>query len=119
MKFHKNKDEARRKHFTMFLENKIKRVSEKFSNRENTYRVWVDPIHSRYDKAHEVVEKILGHELIKIVHNNNSIKYVEEKSSRETPQIQLCDFLLGAVMDAWQERANSIYKHQTQRHITS
>ena len=119
MKFHKDKDEARRKHFTKFLENKIKRVSGKYSRRENTFRIWADTIHSRYDKSSEVVEKILCYELVKLVQKNGSIKYVEEKNSKETPQIQLCDLLLGAVMEAWQAKASSYYKHQIQRHLAS
>ena len=42
---------------------------------------------------------------------------VMTRDSRDTPSIQLCDFLLGAVMDAWQEAATSREKLRLQKLI--
>ena len=39
------------------------------------------------------------------------------RDSKDTPSIQLCDFLLGAVMDAWQEEASSREKKKLQKLI--
>ena len=51
-------DEARQKHFTLLLTNKIKRALN--HERKRRFRVWVDPIPSRYRKAHEVGLKEAG-----------------------------------------------------------
>jgi hypothetical protein len=57
--YHENDwDLARRKHFTMLLTNKMKKALRRFPNREHEFRVWCDPIASRYAKADEAVEVI-------------------------------------------------------------
>lgn len=51
-------DLARRKHFGMLLSNKIKACIRAHPGREQTFRVLVDPINSRYSKADEAAEVI-------------------------------------------------------------
>jgi len=103
-------DLARRKHFTELLINKIRRRLKLEPEREQTFRVWVDPIASRYGKADEVVEIISNHVLAKVFGKARPVDKVITKDSRATASIQLCDLLLGAVMDAWQQKATSAAK---------
>ena len=51
-------DLARRKHFTKLLTNKMSSVIRAHPQNEHEFRIWVDPIASRYEKADESVEKI-------------------------------------------------------------
>ncbi len=102
-------DLARRKHFTMLLTSKIKQ-SRRRDARDWAYRVWVDPVHSRYAKASEAISNISNNVLSKIV-GRRPVDSVLEKDSKLTPQIQLCDLLLGAVMAAWQRDADRQQKH--------
>jgi hypothetical protein len=91
-------DLARRKHFTLLLANKIKR----FATPGKVYRVRVDPIHSRYQKADEAAEVILRNLMgqaprlsgQQVIH---SLRTVE---SKESLGVQMGDVLLGAVMAA-------------------
>ena len=63
MALHQNDwDLARRKHFTLFLANKIRR----FATPQKRYLIRVDPIHSRYQKADEAAETILSNILGRI-----------------------------------------------------
>jgi hypothetical protein len=120
-------DLARRKHFTMLLTNKIGRALRARSHRDQTFRVWVDPIASRYDRADEAVHVIANNVLRKRAaatlrtdletKTQGPIVGVHEHDSRDTPQIQLCDLLLGAVMDAWQENAKEPGKLAVKAHI--
>lgn len=100
-------DLARRKHFTMFLARKIRQCVEARLGRDHTFRIWVDPIASRYRKAHEAVEVISNNVLAKALGSVRPVDKVIVRDSKETPAIQLCDLLLGAVMDAWQQRSTS------------
>ncbi len=52
----RDRDLARRKHFTMLLTDKIRRCLRAYPKRKQTFRIWVDPIHSRYAKADEAVD---------------------------------------------------------------
>lgn len=105
-------DLARRKHFTQLLVNKIQRRLKLEPDREQTFRIWVDPIASRYTKADEVVEIVSNHVLAKVF-NRSSARPVDKvitRDSKSTASIQLCDLLLGAVMEAWQQKATSAAK---------
>lgn len=105
-------DLARRKHFTQLLINKIRRRLNLDLDREQTFRVWVDPIASRYDKADEVVEIISNNVLAKAFGRScaRPVDKVITKDSKSTASIQLCDLLLGAVLEAWQQKASSTAK---------
>lgn len=105
---HKNDwDLARRKHFTMLLTNKMKKALRRFPNREHEFRVYVDPIASRYDKADEAVEVISNNVLNQEFRGRKPVKSVITRDSKDTPAIQLCDLLLGAVMETWQQKATN------------
>jgi len=110
-------DLARRKHFTTLLLNKIRRALKTFPERAQTFRVWVDPIASRYPKADEVVEIVTNHVLAKAFGKARTVDSVITKDSKETFSIQLCDVLLGAVVAAFEERVVSQGKLEVQRRI--
>ena len=113
MSYHRNDfDLARRKHFNMFLTNKIEKSVLAYPNRDQEYRIWVDPIASRYRKADEAVQVIANNVLNQGLKQINKVESVVTKDSRLTPTIQLCDFLLGAVIESWQGNASSEYKHR-------
>jgi hypothetical protein len=108
---------AWQKHFTMLLTNKMKQCLKRHRDRENVFRVWVDPIQSSYPKTDEVVEIIANHVLARAVPGRRAIDKVITRDSKETPAIQLCDILLGAVLDAWRRNAESDEKLGVQRLI--
>ena len=106
--FHNNDwDLARRKHFTMLLTNKMGKALKRFPDREHEFRVYVDPIASRYDKADEAVEVISNNVLNQEFRGRSPVKSVITRDSKLTPSIQLCDLLLGAVMETWQQKASN------------
>jgi hypothetical protein len=118
LEFHdRDWDLARRKHFTMLLTNKIRRCLEKHGDRDQTFRIWVDPIASRYQKADEAVEVIANNVLKKVFGRIRPVDKVLTRSSHETPSIQLCDVLLGAVMEGWQRKADADAKQELRRWI--
>jgi hypothetical protein len=98
-------DLARRKFLTKLITCKIRNALRARPDREQTFRIWVDPIASRYPKADEVVEIVSNHVLRKVAPNRSSpvVDGVIEHDSKETPGIQLCDVLLGAVAATWQK----------------
>lgn len=110
-------DLARRKHFTVLLINKMKRVLKSNFDRDIEFRIYVDPIASSYDKADEVIEIISNHTLNKELGQKFPVESVITRDSKETPTIQLCDFFLGAVMEAFQQKAESESKKKIQRYI--
>jgi hypothetical protein len=85
--------------------------------REHTFRIWVDPIPSSYEKADEVVEIISNNVLAQALGDIRPVDTVITKDSKDTETIQLCDLLLGAVMDAWQQHASSEPKTAIQAYI--
>ncbi len=113
---HKDLDEARRKHFTMLLTNKIRRALKKHPTRRD-FRVWVDPIPSAQKKADEAVEVIAGRILRKVGIRPAPLLKVTTHTSHSTRSIQLCDLLLGAVMSAWQQDVEAGGKVALQRHL--
>ena len=111
-------DLARRKHFTMLIANKIDKCMKAHPKREHTFRVWVDPIASSYEKADEAVEVIANNILAQAFGKIRLVDKVITKDSKDTETIQICDLLLGAVMDAWQQKANSRAKLAIQQCIS-
>ena len=54
-KYHKNDwDLARRKHYTMLLTTKMRKALNRYHDRQHEFRVYVDPIASRYGKADDL-----------------------------------------------------------------
>jgi len=100
-------DLARRKHFTKLISNKINGVLKAHRDRPCEFRVEVDPIASRYKKADEAFHKIANNQIRQELGLEGPIKTVITKDSKESEQIQLSDFFLGAVMAAWQGKATS------------
>jgi hypothetical protein len=110
-------DLARRKHFTTFLVNKIKACIRANADKVNTFRVWLDPFASRYQKTDETVRIIAERILKSHLGPRNSLEAVTSRDSKETPSIQLCDLLLGAVIQAWNKTSDSEVKAELQAHI--
>src|SRR5579872_119175 len=110
-------DLARRKHFTLLLTNKIQRALRAHRDRPQTFRVWVDQIHSRYEKADEVVELISNSVLKAVSGRKNCVDGVHPHRSHDTPSIQLSDLLLGAVWSAFEESAEAEAKLDLQTWI--
>lgn len=109
--FHQNSwDLARRKHFTMLLTNKMRRSMDKHPQREHEFRVYVDPIASQYKKADEAIEVISNRVLNQRFRSKDPVRSVITRDSKETPSIQICDLLLGAVMETWQRKATNTTK---------
>lgn len=112
-------DLARRKHFTMLLTNKIQRRVKLEPSREQTFRVWVDPIPSSYSKADEALGVIANNVLAQVFGSRRPVDKVITRDSKKTPSIQLCDVLLGAVLAHWQQRSSSPEKARLATHIAS
>lgn len=93
-------DLARQKHFTMLRTNKVRRALRAHPERRQTFRVWVDPLHARYEKADEVVGIITNHILKAASNNVACVDGVYPHRSHSKPGIQLSDLLLGAVSSA-------------------
>jgi len=108
-------EEAQQKHFTLLLTNKIGRALKTQPHRK--FRVWVDPLPSSYAKANEVVEIISNHVLNRQFGKQQPVDHVIPHRSHDTPSIQLCDLLLGAVMAAWQAETTATAKIELQRWI--
>ncbi len=112
-------DLARRKHFNELITNKIGNVLKAHRNRECEFRVDVDPIASRYKKADEEFHIIANHKLKKSYGIDKAIGTVITKDSKNSEQIQISDFFLGAVLSAWQGKASSPQKMKIQRLISN
>ncbi|MDR6982359.1 hypothetical protein J2X32_000977 [Rheinheimera pacifica] len=110
-------DLARRKHFNMLLQAKIKNVIKAHKGRECQFRVVVDPIASRYKKADEASHVIVNNQVKQSTENFDAIDNYLTKDSKDSVQIQLSDLLLGAVMSAWQKKATSEGKVAIQKAI--
>lgn len=112
-------DEAMRKHYTMLLTNKMRRCARAHPGRDVSFRIYVDPIKSRYPKADEAMLVIANNVLARELRQLNLVESVVTRDSKETPSIQLCDLLLGAVMEARQQRSRSEGKRAVQEHIAA
>jgi hypothetical protein len=97
---HASWDEARQKHFGMLLQKKIIGCIRVHAARPQTVRVYLDPMHSSYEKASEVLEKITR-TVVERSYAGVRIEGAFQRDSKNTPTIQLCDVLLGSVMSAW------------------
>ena len=116
--YHNNNwDLARRKHFTMLLTSKMRKALTRFPNREHEFRVYTDPIHSSYEKADEAIEVISNNILNSRFRKTSPVKSVITRDSKDTPSIQLCDLLLGAVMETWQKKTTSQAKNDLRQYI--
>ena len=94
----------------MLLSTKIKKARKRFPDREHEFRVYVDSIPSRYAKADEAMEVITNNILNQQFRKADPVTSVVTRDSKDTPPIQLCDLLLGAVMETWQQRATNVTK---------
>jgi hypothetical protein len=111
---HKDYAHAKQKHFTKLLTNKIARA---LRVQHRKFRVWVDPLPTSYTKAHEVVGIVANNVLNQKFGKLHPVDQVIEHHSHETPSIQLCDLLLGAVMSAWQDESSAPGKLELRRWI--
>lgn len=111
-------DLARRKHFTKFISTKVKSCIKAHPQRECQFKLYVDPIASRYQKADEAVHKIANNQLRQEFFESAPIDTVQTKDSKEVQQIQLCDLLLGAVLEAWQNNSSNERKKQILGYIS-
>jgi hypothetical protein len=108
-------DLAQRKHFTMLLANKIK-ATIKRRGPDQEFRVWVAPIPSRHTRAAEAVEVISGNIIAECAGVRPKLS-LSVRSSAQTPAIQLCDLLLGAVINAWNQDASNPEKGLIEQRI--
>jgi len=114
--FHEgNYDLARRKHFTKLISTKVCNVLRAHKESVCEFRIVVDPIASRYQKADEEFHKIANNEVRLKPGVEAPIKSVVTKDSKESEQIQISDLLLGAVMSSWQGKASSEKKLRLQK----
>lgn len=118
-------DLARRKHFTKLLSNKVAGIVKMNPGRDLDFMVFADPIASSYKKAGEAVE-IIGNRAIQkdltLINVASSVKHIRrviEVDSKERDEVQLCDLLLGAVVEAWNDRATSKHKVALKKHVAS
>jgi hypothetical protein len=112
-------DLAMRKHFTKLISTKVKAVIKAHPSRDCEFRIEVDPLPSRYKKADEAFHKIANSMLKKELGGETLIKSVVTKDSKESEHIQIADFLLGAVMSAFQGKASSPAKLAVANNIAS
>jgi hypothetical protein len=110
-------DLARRKHFTLFLANKILR----FATPSKHYLIRVDPIHSRYAKADEAAQTILSHIVDRSprLRGSQTIESLMTVDSKDTPGVQLADLFVGAVLAARHGEITSGPKHAVIRRIAT
>ncbi|HHF3223368.1 TPA: DUF3800 domain-containing protein, partial [Vibrio diabolicus] len=112
-------DLAMRKHFTKLIQTKISAIHKAHPQRQCEFRIEVDPLPSRYKKADEAFHKIANSMLKNQFGGEVPIRSVVTKDSKESEQIQIADFLLGAVMSAFQGKASSPAKLKVAENIAS
>ena len=116
-------DLARRKHYTQFIANKVRRCVGAQPHRTTEVRVYADQPFggSRYAKAHEAAEVVGNNILAQALGDIRPIERVVCVDSKEHPGIQVCDVLLGAVTDAFNQGSTSSAKasirHQIAAHL--
>lgn len=116
--YHQNDwDLARRKHYTMLLTQKMRRALKRFPDRLHEFRIYVDRISSRYGKADEAMEVISNHVLNRGFRKISPVSSVITRDSKDRPTIQLCDLLLGAVMETWHRRVLNVTKQAIRSEI--
>jgi hypothetical protein len=108
---------ARMKHFTALLTNKIERCRRANPGREQTFRIWVDPLPSSYKRADDAVEAIANNVLRKVHGGARAVDGVFTHDSKEKPSIQLCDLLLGAAVEGRNQAASAEHKKAVSERI--
>lgn len=105
--------------FTMLLTQKMHNMPVVAPKVQHKFRVWVDPIPTKNKKIGETIQAISGNWLMKLRAGlkTSPVLGVHMKDSKETAQIQLCDLLLGAVTDTWNEKSSNPGKAELKRHI--
>ncbi len=98
----RDRDLGRRKHFTQFLANKMRSCGRAHRDRDVHFTVHADEPFggSGYSKAHEAAE-VVGNHMLAQACQRRPIDAVGIYDSKTVAGIQLCDLLLGAVMDGW------------------
>jgi hypothetical protein len=114
LKFHKDFDQARRKHFAMLINSKVKFFAA--GAKDKAYHVRVDPLPSRYEKADEAALKIVAATLKKEL-GLVPLKTLITVDSKTSHGVQVADFLLGAVMSGSQGKATSEHKLRLSREL--
>jgi hypothetical protein len=99
-RFDGDMEAARLAHLHTLLTYKLGVCMSKSPGREHKFKVWCDKLPSSYAKEDEKLHIVANHALVKVA-GQRAIESVDTKDSKEAPSIQLCDLLLGAVMDAW------------------
>lgn len=112
-------DLARMKHFTMLIVNKVKAVHLAHRQRQCEFRIEVDPLASRYKKADQVCHQVANNKLKQQLLDDTLIRSVITKDSKNSVNIQISDFLLGAVMSGFQGKASSLAKLKVAENIAS
>lgn len=110
-------DLAMRKHFTSLIISKASTIIKAHPDRECFFRVEVDPLPSRYKKADEAFHVIANNTLARRFGRKGVIKSVVVKDSKHSENIQISDFLLGAVMSSFQGKVASESKIQLSNNI--
>ncbi len=111
-------DLAMQKHFTKLIQTKIATVKKAHPKRLSEFRIEVDPLPFRYQKADEAFH-IIANRMLKSTFGEAPIRSVITKDSKDSEHIQIADFLLGAVMSGFQKRASSPAKINVARFIAS
>lgn len=112
-------DLAMCKHFCELIKKKIGGVIQKHPYAECEFHIEVDPLPSRYKKADEEFHIIANHSLARMYGRKDIIKSVTTKDSKSSEHIQMADFLLGAVMCAYQGKATSAAKLAVMKKVAS
>lgn len=112
-------DLAMRKHFNLLIYTKIDNVIKAHPERDCVFRIEVAPLPSRYKKADEAFHVICNNMLAKKHGRKDIISSVVTKDSKASEHIQIADFLLGAVMCAYQGKASSEAKIAVSNNVAS
>jgi len=114
-------DLARRKHYTQFLANKVRRCVRAQPHRQTEVRVYADQPFggSRYAKAHEAAEAVGNNMLAQALNDIRPIERVLCVDSKQHAGIQVCDVLLGAVMDAFNRGSKNQAKATIRKQIAA
>lgn len=120
MELHGNRIEvARMKAVTLLLSKKIEHVLRVNPSVDVEIRVYVDPLPSSYPKADEAMQIIANHIIMGASGRENAVAELRTRDSRTDQGIQLCDLLLGAVVDAFTERSSSKEKAELKHLVAS
>jgi hypothetical protein len=96
-------EKAMRKHAATYLRTRIERFCGRSSRKQ--YDVYVDELPYSYHKSAEVIQITANNELNSRI-GRKPIRNLEECNSKEEPGIQICDVLLGAVLEPWNQDAD-------------